>query len=61
MSCGMALAKPTIAPSARLHHQASRYSSWRVRIALVAPASRMALMSRAYLLMSRWPTLNACT
>ena len=57
----MNVAKPTSAPSTPCTIDASRYSSWQVRIDFDASASRIAAMSRAYLFMSRWPTLNACT
>ena len=57
----MKVAKPTSAPSTPCTIDASRYSSWQVRMALDGSASRIASMSRAYLFMSRWPTLKACT
>ena len=60
ISCGMKVAKPTSAPSTPCTIEASRYSSWQVRMAFEASASRIAWMSRAYLFMSRWPTLKAC-
>ena len=57
---GMKVAKPTSAPSTPCTIEASKYSSWQVRMALLASAARMAAMSAAYLFMSRWPTLKAC-
>ena len=61
MRFGMNVAKPTSAPSTPCTIEASRYSSWQVRIALAGLAARTAAMSAAYLFMSRWPTLKACT
>jgi len=61
MRPGMKVAKPTSAPSTPCTIEASRYSSWQVRMTLLASALRIAAISAAYLFMSRWPTLKAAT